>query len=61
MLELITARRPIQWGKYIVKLVKGAIHKTKGFYGLEEVLDTSIDRMRLKKKFSGQVNFSLCD
>ncbi|KAG5011566.1 hypothetical protein JHK86_023827 [Glycine max] len=43
LLELITARRPIERGKYIVKVVKGAIDKTKGFYGLEEILDPTID------------------
>jgi len=43
MLELITARRPIERGKYIVKVVKGAIDKTKGFCGLEEVLDPTIE------------------
>ncbi|KAK8468840.1 hypothetical protein PHAVU_006G133400 [Phaseolus vulgaris] len=43
MLELITARRPIERGKYIVKVVKEAIDKTKGFCGLEEVLDPTID------------------
>ncbi|MED6133194.1 hypothetical protein PIB30_026263 [Stylosanthes scabra] len=43
MLELITARRPIERGKYIVKVVKNAIDKDKEFYGLKEVLDTSLD------------------
>ncbi|KAL5157856.1 putative leucine-rich repeat receptor-like protein kinase [Glycine soja] len=43
MLELVTARRPIERGKYIVKVVKDAIDKTKGFYGLEEILDPTIE------------------
>ncbi|XP_017437263.2 leucine-rich repeat receptor protein kinase HPCA1 isoform X2 [Vigna angularis] len=43
MLEMITARRPIERGKYIVKVVKGALDKTKGFCGLEEVLDPTIE------------------
>ncbi|RDX94881.1 putative leucine-rich repeat receptor-like protein kinase, partial [Mucuna pruriens] len=44
MLELITARRPIERGKYIVKVVKSAIDKTKNFYGLdEEILDPTIE------------------
>ncbi|MED6219843.1 hypothetical protein PIB30_039502 [Stylosanthes scabra] len=43
MLELITARMPIERGKYIVKVVKNAIDKDKEFYGLKEVLDPSLD------------------
>ncbi|KAK7303488.1 hypothetical protein RJT34_14395 [Clitoria ternatea] len=43
MLELITARRPIERGKYIVKVVKNAIDKTKEFYGLKEILDPAMD------------------
>ncbi|KAK7412782.1 hypothetical protein VNO78_04403 [Psophocarpus tetragonolobus] len=43
MLELITAKRPIERGKYIVKVIKGAIDKTKAFYGLEEILDPTIE------------------
>ncbi|KAL1358769.1 hypothetical protein AAHE18_04G057700 [Arachis hypogaea] len=43
MLELITARRPIERGRYIVKVVKNALDKDKEFYGLKEVIDPSID------------------
>lgn len=43
MLELITARRPIERGKYIVKVVKNAIDKTKELNGLTEILDPVID------------------
>ncbi|CAK8531206.1 unnamed protein product [Lathyrus sativus] len=43
MLELITARRPIERGKYIVKVVKNAIDKTKELNGLTEILDPIID------------------
>ena len=43
MLELITARRPIERGKYIVKVVKSAIDKTKDLYGLKEILDPAIE------------------
>jgi hypothetical protein len=43
MLELITARRPIERGKYIVKVVRNAIDKTREFYGLKEILDPVID------------------
>ncbi|XP_061354221.1 leucine-rich repeat receptor protein kinase HPCA1-like [Gastrolobium bilobum] len=43
MLELMTARRPIERGKYIVKVVSSAIDKTKEVCGLKEILDPAID------------------
>ncbi|KAK7331219.1 hypothetical protein VNO77_25437 [Canavalia gladiata] len=43
MLELITARRPIERGKYIVKVVKTVIDNTKELYGLKEILDPAMD------------------
>ncbi|PNX72454.1 putative LRR receptor-like protein kinase [Trifolium pratense] len=43
MLELITARRPIERGKYIVKVVRNSLDKTKELYGLKEILDPIID------------------
>ncbi|XP_021815793.1 probable leucine-rich repeat receptor-like protein kinase At5g49770 [Prunus avium] len=42
MLELITARRPIEQGKYIVRVVQMAMDKTKDLYNLQEVLDPYI-------------------
>ncbi|KAG4401457.1 hypothetical protein GLYMA_07G270700v4 [Glycine max] len=42
MLELITAKRPIERGKYIVKVVRKEIDKTKDLYGLEKILDPTI-------------------
>lgn len=42
MLELITARRPIERGKYIVKEVKNTMNKTKELYGLHEIIDPTI-------------------
>ncbi|BFG29752.1 hypothetical protein CerSpe_160260 [Prunus speciosa] len=42
MLELITARRPIERGKYIVRVVQMAMDKTKDLYNLREVLDPYI-------------------
>ncbi|KAI5333981.1 PREDICTED: probable leucine-rich repeat [Prunus dulcis] len=42
MLELITARRPIEQGKYIVRVVQMAMDKTKYLYNLLEVLDPHI-------------------
>lgn len=42
MLEMITARKPIERGKYIVKVVKHAMDKEKDLYGLKEILDPTI-------------------
>lgn len=42
MLELITAKRPIERGRYIVREVKTALDKTKDLYGLHEILDPII-------------------
>ena len=42
LLELITARRPIKRGKYMVKEVRNAMDKTKELYNLHEILDPAI-------------------
>lgn len=42
MLELITARNPIEKGKYIVREVKENMDKRKDLYNLREVLDPTI-------------------
>ncbi|TQD91102.1 hypothetical protein C1H46_023277 [Malus baccata] len=42
MLELITARRPIEQGKYIVRVVQMAMDKTKSLYNLHQVLDPAM-------------------
>ncbi|KAF3440645.1 hypothetical protein FNV43_RR18929 [Rhamnella rubrinervis] len=42
MLELITARRPIEHGKYIVREVQKAMDKTQDLYNLGGILDSSI-------------------
>nr|XP_043622683.1 leucine-rich repeat receptor protein kinase HPCA1-like [Erigeron canadensis] len=42
MLELITARNPIEKGKYIVRVVKESMDKEKDLYNLREVLDPTI-------------------
>ncbi|KAI3810641.1 hypothetical protein L1987_20262 [Smallanthus sonchifolius] len=42
MLELITARNPIEKGKYIVRQVKEAMDTRKDLYNLREVLDPII-------------------
>ncbi|XP_059652149.1 leucine-rich repeat receptor protein kinase HPCA1-like isoform X2 [Cornus florida] len=42
LLELITARSPIEKGKYIVREVKRAMDKTKDLYNLHGILDPAI-------------------
>ncbi|KAK6263920.1 hypothetical protein SCA6_019354 [Theobroma cacao] len=42
MLEIVTARKPIERGKYIVREVRLAMDKTKSLYNLQEILDASI-------------------
>ncbi|EOY26366.1 Leucine-rich repeat protein kinase family protein, putative isoform 2 [Theobroma cacao] len=42
MLEIVTARRPIERGKYIVREVRMAMDKTKSLYNLQEILDASM-------------------
>lgn len=39
LLEMLTARRPIQLGKYIVKVTKETMDKTKDLYNLSELID----------------------
>lgn len=39
MLEMVTARKPIQDGKYIVKEIKEAMDRTKDLYSLHRVID----------------------
>ncbi|XP_050367286.1 leucine-rich repeat receptor protein kinase HPCA1-like isoform X2 [Argentina anserina] len=43
LLELITAKRPIERGHYIVRVVQSAMDKSKDFYNLHEVLDPEMD------------------
>lgn len=42
MLELLTARKPIEKGKYVVREVRTAMDKTKDLYNLQELLDEKI-------------------
>ncbi|XVE89309.1 hypothetical protein DITRI_Ditri19aG0192100 [Diplodiscus trichospermus] len=42
MLEVITARKPIEQGKYIVREVIMSMDKTKSLYNLQEILDPNI-------------------
>ncbi|KAI5333992.1 PREDICTED: probable leucine-rich repeat [Prunus dulcis] len=54
MLELITARRPIERGKYIVRVVQMAMDKTKDLYNLQKILDPAIG---LGRELKGLENF----
>ncbi|XP_058075187.1 leucine-rich repeat receptor protein kinase HPCA1-like [Magnolia sinica] len=42
MLELISAKKPIEKGKYIVREVRMAMDKNEEHYGLSEIMDPSI-------------------
>ncbi|KAG6778399.1 hypothetical protein POTOM_018261 [Populus tomentosa] len=42
MLELLTGRRPIEKGKYVVREVRTALDRAKYLYNLGELLDSSI-------------------
>lgn len=39
LLELITAKKPIEHGRYVVREVRIKMDKTKALYGLHELLD----------------------
>ena len=59
MLELVTAKKPIEKGKYIVKVVRNAIDKTKELYGLHEVLDPTIGLGPTLKGFEKFVDLAM--
>ncbi|XP_061354222.1 leucine-rich repeat receptor protein kinase HPCA1-like [Gastrolobium bilobum] len=59
MLELITAKKPIERGKYIVKVVRNAIDKTKDFYGLHELIDPTIGSGSTMKGFEKFVDLAM--
>ncbi|KAL2939664.1 hypothetical protein RDABS01_033822 [Bienertia sinuspersici] len=42
MLEMVTARRPIQDGKYIVREIKEVMDRSKDLYNLHSVIDPSL-------------------
>ena len=42
MLEIITGRKPIEQGKYIVREVRMTMDTTKDLYNLQEILDQDI-------------------
>lgn len=59
MLEVITARNPIEKGKYIVREVKQAMNKDKELYDLHEVLDPTIGLTSQLKGLERFVDLSL--
>ncbi|GLU06078.1 hypothetical protein SLE2022_231410 [Rubroshorea leprosula] len=48
LLELVTGRRPIERGKYIVREVRMAMDKTNDLYSLHQILDLAIADTSLK-------------
>ena len=42
MLELITARKPIQMGIHLVKVFMSTIDKSKSLLGLQEIIDPAL-------------------
>ncbi|GLU06079.1 hypothetical protein SLE2022_231420 [Rubroshorea leprosula] len=48
LLELVTGRRPIEGGKYIVREVRMVMDKTKDLYSLRQILDPAIADASLK-------------
>lgn len=59
MLELITARNPIEKGKYIVREVKQAMKKDEQLYNLHQVLDPTIGLSSELKGLERFVDLSL--
>nr|GEW99584.1 probable leucine-rich repeat receptor-like protein kinase At5g49770 [Tanacetum cinerariifolium] len=59
MLELITARNPIEKGKYIVREVRQAMNKEKELYDLHEILDPTIGLSSQLKGLERFVDLSL--
>ena len=59
MLELITARKPIEKGKYIVREVQEAMDKTKDLYNLHEFLDPAIGLGTTLKGFEKFVDLAM--
>ncbi|EHA8587934.1 putative leucine-rich repeat receptor-like protein kinase [Cocos nucifera] len=60
MLELITARKPIEKGKYIVREVKMAINiKDEDYYGLKEIMDPIIQNATYPVAFRRYVELAM--
>ncbi|KAJ4963179.1 hypothetical protein NE237_023118 [Protea cynaroides] len=59
MLELITARKPIERGTYIVGEVRVAMNKTRDLYGLHELIDPTIGLGSTIKGFEKFVDLAM--
>ncbi|KAM0940724.1 putative protein kinase RLK-Pelle-LRR-VIII-1 family [Dioscorea sansibarensis] len=59
LLELITARKPIERNKYIVREVKAAIDRKKELYGLEQLADSTIGLSNTLAGFNRFVELAL--
>ncbi|XP_039133373.1 probable leucine-rich repeat receptor-like protein kinase At5g49770 [Dioscorea cayenensis subsp. rotundata] len=59
LLELITARKPIERNKYIVREVKSAIDKKTELYGLEQLVDSTIGLSNTLAGFNRFVDLAL--
>ena len=59
MLEILTGRRPIERGKYIVREIEMAMDKKKDLYNLYEILDPTIGLGTTLKGFEKFVDLSL--
>ncbi|KAH7520882.1 hypothetical protein FEM48_Zijuj08G0192800 [Ziziphus jujuba var. spinosa] len=59
MLELITARTPIEKGKYIVREVQKTLDKNQGLYNLHRLLDPSIGLATKLRGFEKYVDLAL--
>lgn len=59
MLELITGRRPIERGKYIVREIKTVMDKNKDLYNLYELLDPTIGLGTTLKGFGNYVDVAM--
>lgn len=42
LLELVTAKKPIEHGRYVVREVRCAMDKSKDLYGLHELIDPAL-------------------
>ncbi|XP_010252242.1 PREDICTED: probable leucine-rich repeat receptor-like protein kinase At5g49770 isoform X2 [Nelumbo nucifera] len=59
LLELITAKKPIERGRYIVREMRITIDKTKDLYGLHELLDPAIGLGTSLKGFEKYVDLAM--
>ncbi|KAI4296125.1 hypothetical protein L6164_036109 [Bauhinia variegata] len=59
MLELITAKKPLDRGKYIVIEIKNVIDQTKDLYGLHEIVDPVIGLGTNTKGFEKFVDIAM--